>query len=161
MRVNPAGHTKTLSLFIVAVSLALAGCDAPNLDDPETFRNALTDALGSDEIEIRHEGGEELAYRKGTQDTHTGWYAQRWKAEQLMEHDEPLDWDASQPEPLRQLALFKDGSKDGPCIEYFKNSNTRLQGQYKDGKKDGIWREWDEKGNESRVTYVDGKRVNP
>lgn len=141
------GKMKTLCLFVAVISLALAGCDNSTLDDPKTLRQAMIEALGEDELQKREEGGEELLYRKDTQTPYTGWFVVMWGDEDFG-HE-------------RILAHYKDGKKDGPCSQWDELGRMQLQGQYKDGKKDGLWSEWDEDGNESKVNYVDGEKVNP
>ena len=62
--------------------------------------------------------------------------------------------------PLASVAYFKDSTqqlREGKYQIYFENGTTRTVGNYRNGKKEGLWIDYDEKGNINDSTeYKDG-----
>ena len=142
-----AATTTRLFPILTIVSLTLTGCDDPGLDNLKTYQKTIRDALGESELEKRQEGDEERLYRRDDQTPYSGWFAARWN-----ENDPDV----------RILAQYKNGSKDGPYIEYDEMLNEKLKGQYKNGKKDGFWTEaGPEEGLLQAGHYKDGRKDGP
>ena len=58
---------------------------------------------------------------------------------------------------------FRNGEKEGPWVEYWKNGQLSFKGTYKDGKRDGPWVSYYYEDGQvwSERTYKDGKQDGP
>jgi antitoxin component YwqK of YwqJK toxin-antitoxin module len=150
-------------LFAMFVALLMAGCggetkkpggDSPesnqssgevakiNLDDPETRKKIIAEAIGGNKLQLRDNKGDELAYAPNEQKTYSGWEKEM--------HDNGTIW---------WLSQWKDGKKDGLWTWWHGNGKKSMEQNYKNGKRDGVETDWFENGQkELEANYKDGKQ---
>ena len=46
-----------------------------------------------------------------------------------------------------ELYHYKDGKKDGECIEYYPSGEKRVHGYFKEGRPSGVWMTWEKDGS--------------
>ena len=138
------------------------------MDDNETRKRIITEAIDSKKLEWRVEEGEELAYAPNQQTPYAGWVKRM--------RDDGQIW---------LLTKYTDGKKDGPSTWWYNNGQKRHEETYKDGrlitaivwrpngekcpdtnvvKGNGVWVLYNEDGTEFvRHTYKDGEeaKANP
>ena len=149
-------------LFALLVGLMMVGCgengksrsDIPesnqssgevakiNLDDPETRKKIIAEAIGGNKLQLRDNKGDELAYAPNEQKTYSGWEKEM--------HDNGTIW---------WLSQWKDGKKDGLWTWWHGNGKKSMEQNYKNGKRDGVETDWFENGQkELEANYKDGKQ---
>ena len=151
------------------VPLLLAGCKTAtvgriDLDDNETRKKIIAEAIGEKMIQWRGKEGETLVYTSNQKTPYSGWM-------KCMDNDGQIRW----------LFQCKDGKYDGPSTWWYGNGLKSGETTYKNGKKmtvavwkpngekcpvtnfadgNGIVVVYNEDGTERvRLTYKDGKRV--
>ena len=150
-------------LTVMFVALLMVGCggdtkksegDSPesnqsseglgkiDLDDPETRKRIIAEAIAVEKFQKRDETGDELAYAPNKQTPYSGWEKEM--------HDNGTIW---------WLSQWKDGKKNGLWTWWHGNGQKSMEENYRDGKRDGIETEWFENGQkELEANYKDGKQ---
>jgi antitoxin component YwqK of YwqJK toxin-antitoxin module len=113
------------------------------LDDPETRKQIIAEAIDLEKLQKRGQKGEELFYASNEQTPYTGW-TKYWRHGYV---------------GTERLSQFKDGKREGLWTFMHNNGRKRSEGIYKDGKKDGLWTSWHVNGpKQSEGIYKDGKK---
>ena len=115
-----------------------------DFDNPETRKKIVADAIYRTQSEWRGDEGEERLYFRDYQMPYSGWWKEmRGKGNGYH---------------IASLVQYKDGKRDGPMANWYKNGKKRLEHIYKDGKLHGLSRGWYRNGNKRRErTYKDGE----
>jgi antitoxin component YwqK of YwqJK toxin-antitoxin module len=99
-----------------------------DFDNPETRKKIVADAIYRTQSEWRGDEGEERLYFRDYQMPYSGWWKEmRGKGNGYH---------------IASLVQYKDGKRDGPMANWYKNGKKRLEHIYKDGKKHGLSRGW-------------------
>ena len=146
------------TLFALFLTLLLFGCGSPDLDDPETSDEVITEgspdlddletlngiiaeAINKDTLQKRSKEREELLYAPNQQKFYTGWIKEMWNKEQI-----------------KTLIQYKDGKRNGLLNRWYENGQKKSEANYKDGKEDGQMNTWYENGHKRGETiFKDGK----
>ena len=116
-----------------------------DLDDPETRKRIIAEAIDGKKLQVRGKEGEKLAYAPDEQNPYSGWTKKM--------HD--TDW---LPQPIESLWQFKDGKPDGHVISWHENGQKKGETTFKGGKKYGLETFWYENGQkEFEGNNKDGK----
>jgi len=114
-----------------------------DLDDPETRKKIIANAVKTSQLQRRGKKAEELLYAKNQQTPYTGWT-------KLMDGNGQIKF----------LTQRKDGKKDGLQMWWHENGQKKGERTYKDGRKHGLETFWYENGQkEAENTYRDGKEI--
>ena len=107
-----------------------------DLDDPETRKKIVANAVRGKKLQFRGKTGEELAYAPNQQKPYTGW--KKWI------HDNGR---------LVGLSQFKNGKLDGLRTWWYPNGRKKAERTYEDGK---LWTavRWKPNGEKCPVTNV-------
>ena len=129
------------ALLLVLVAWSLLPDSLPDLDDAETLKMFVAEAIDYKKLQERGQKGEELNYAPNEQTPYTGWAKQMYDSGQIHE--------------LRQ---YKDGKQDGSWTNWYMNGQKSFEINYQLGKKDGLEIRWYADGQkESEANYKNGK----
>ena len=154
-------------LTILCLSSSLAGCQKPDLEDPDVFEEIASQAIDLSTLEAKRVKGLLVLCIPNTEKPYSGWVKET--------HDNGQ---------LKRLGYLNDGAKDGPWTSWHENGRKQLEiryekdvmhgimstwypngqkkgtGRIKDGEMDGRWEEWYENGWKSKVQSCDfGKLI--
>jgi antitoxin component YwqK of YwqJK toxin-antitoxin module len=154
-------------LTILCLSSSLAGCQKPDLKDPDMFEEIASQAIDRGMLEAKRVKGLLVLCIPDTEKPYSGWVKET--------HDNGQ---------LKRLGYLNDGAKDGPWTSWHENGRKQLEiryekdvmhgimstwypngqkkgtGRIKDGEMDGRWEEWYENGWKSKVQSCDfGKLI--
>ena len=48
---------------------------------------------------------------------------------------------------IHELYNYKNGIRNGKCVEYYSNGEKRVHGYFKNGKPSGVWMIWEKDGS--------------
>ena len=108
-----------------------------DLDDNETRKKIIAEAIDEDKLQFRDMKGEELAYAPDQQTPYTGWGKVIYSNGHI--------WRVNQ---------YKDGKDDGPSTSWYSNGRKKWETTYKDGKPMSIV-VWKPNGEKCPVSNVD------
>ena len=157
-----------------------------DLDDPETRKRIIAEAIGGDKLQ-RGKEGEEIDYAPNEQTPYSGWTKEmhsNGQIESLVQYKDGkrdgLDagwyengqkqWEGNYKDGLKTEwfengqkeleANYKDGKQDGLETGWYQNGQKEYGGNWKDGKQDGLWVFYNEDGTgKSRLSFKDGEEV--
>ena len=140
-------------LVAMFVALLMAGCKTAkvgriDLDDPETRKKIIAEAIGEEMIQLIGKEGETLVYTSNQKTPYSGWM-------KCMNNNGQIRW----------LFQCKDGKYDGPSTWWYGSGLKSGETTYKNGRKMtvAVWKPNGEKcpvtnfvnGNGVRVVYHD------
>jgi antitoxin component YwqK of YwqJK toxin-antitoxin module len=100
--------------------------------NPETRKKIVADAIYRTQSQWRGDEGKERLYFRDYQMPYSGWWKEmRGKGKGYH---------------IASLVQYKDGKRDGPMADWYKNGKKKLEHIYKDGKKHGLSRGWHNNG---------------
>ncbi len=112
-----------------------------DLDDPETRKRIIAEAIGGDKLQRGKEGGE-IDYAPNEQTPYSGWTKEMHSNGQI-----------------ESLVQYKDGKRDGLDASWYENGQKQWEGNYKDGKRNGLDAGWySNEQKELEANYKDGKQ---
>ena len=129
------------TLFALFVALLMAGCESPNLENPESSDKIIPEAIYEHELQRRETNGEQLVYAPNQQTPYTG------GAKSMHTNGQKYS-----------ETNYKDGKKDGLDTNWYENGQKWSETNYKDGELEGLDTWWYENGQKrSEELYKDGK----
>jgi antitoxin component YwqK of YwqJK toxin-antitoxin module len=142
-------------LAVLCGALALAGCGGeedskshdphsgePNLDDPETRKQIIAEAIDETKLSTEKEGDEKTWHYDGL--PFNGWVKDI----------------NSRTNKVEMLVFLKDGKPDGLEISFHDSGRKKKTRWWKNGKKHGLEIYYNDDGTEARrTTYKDGEVV--
>jgi antitoxin component YwqK of YwqJK toxin-antitoxin module len=159
-------------LVLVLPALLMIGCETAevggvDLDDPETRKRIIAEAIDSKKLEWRGKKGEELRYAPDQNTPYTGWVKKIYDNGQIEWLQQYKDGKSHGLQTLwhengqkEGEVNYKDGREDGLATKWSENGQKTGEGNYKDGKADGVWTSYNDDGSEDRrYTYKDGEIV--
>ena len=129
-----------LPLFAASITLCLAEEAKPNLDDPDTLKKILAEAIDDYDLEYGEDENKGLICAPVSLRPLTGWAKM-----------------VNREGQLRNLEYYKDGKKDGLQTSWYENGQKYSEINHKDGTKHGLQTYWHENGQKQKeITLKDG-----
>ena len=129
-----------------AVTVQSGSPNALDLDDNETLRRILREAIDLDSLRTFSVGGKLLYYSPNEANPNTGLLYSGWGKEMYGNGK------------VCRLSQFVDGNINGITAEWYYNGKKEVQSIIKEGKKDGLHTTWYENGRKRReANYSESK----
>ena len=154
-------------LTILCLSTALAGCQKPDLEDPEVFDEIASGAINLSTLEAKRVKGLLVLCIPDTEKPYSGWVKENYDNGQLnslgyLRKGAKYGLWTSWHENGRKLkeVRYKKDMMDGAFASWHPNGQRRSSGNVRNGEMDGPWEEWYENGWKSKVQSCDfGKLI--
>ena len=154
-------------LTILCLSSALAGCQKPDLDDPEVFDEIESGAIDPSTLEAKRVRGLLVLCIPDTEKPYSGWVKENYDNGQLKSlgylNDGAKDglWTSWHENGEKQLKIrYKKDVLHGKTSSWHPNGQKKSAGNIRDGEMDGPWEEWYENGWKSKAQNCDfGKLI--
>ena len=131
-----------LPLFAASITLCLAEEAKPNLDDPDTLKKILAEAIDDYDLEYGEDENKGLICAPVSLRPLTGWAKM-----------------VNREGQLRNLEYYKDGKKDGLQTSWYENGQKYSEINHKEGTKHGLQTYWYENGQKQvEITRKNGKK---
>ena len=147
-----------LKMLLLCLLVFPAGCEGPDLTDPETIDRALLEAVERDELQEIRVKGLLLLCIPGSEKPYTGWVKETYGNGQvkslghLKKGTKNELWVAWHENGRKREEIhFRDDVMDGPFSTWFPNGQKKAIGNIKEGEMDGRWSDWYENGRKSKV----------
>ena len=112
-------------LTILCLSSSLAGCQKPDLEDPDVFEEIASQAIDLSTLEAKRVKGLLVLCIPNTEKPYSGWVKET--------HDNGQ---------LKRLGYLNDGAKDGPWTSWHENGRKQLEIRYEKDVMHGIMSTW-------------------
>ncbi len=154
-------------ITILCLSTALAGCQKPDLEDPEVFDEIASGAINLSTLEAKRVKGLLVLCIPNTEKPYSGWVKENYDNGQLKslgylrkgaKYGLWTSWHEN-GRKLKEVRYRKD-MMDGAFASWHPNGQRRSSGNVRGGEMDGPWEEWYENGWKSKVQSCDfGKLI--
>ena len=135
------------------------GCSPPDLQDPETFENAVREAVPIEKLTRKRMYGMMMLYVDENDNPYTGCVKEEWESGQIKElgyledgqrQGTWMKWHAN--EVKESEIHWANDLMDGAFAVWYPNGNVGVQGQTKDGEVDGKWTQFYPNGKLERIS---------
>ena len=153
--------------MIFCLSAALAGCQKPDLEDPDVFEDIASGAIDFSTLEAKRIKGLLVLCIPNTEKPYSGWVKENYDNGQLNHlgylNDGARDglWTSWHENGEKKLEIrYKKDIIHGKNFSWHPNGQKKSAGNIRDGEMDGPWEEWYENGWKSKVQNCDfGKLI--